>query len=66
MLYLIDASVYIFRAFFSLPDSIRDNRGQSANVIYGFADFLIRFRKESGAVRGALCFDESLTTSFRN
>ncbi|MCB1170347.1 MAG: TfoX/Sxy family protein, partial [Leptospiraceae bacterium] len=66
MLYLIDASVYIFRAFFSLPDSIRDKEGQSANVIYGFADFLIRFRKDSGANKGALCFDESLTTSFRN
>ena len=65
-IYLIDASVYIFRAFFSLPDSIKDSSGRSANVIYGFTDFLMRFRKVSGANRAALCFDESLTTSFRN
>ncbi|MEQ8352955.1 MAG: 5'-3' exonuclease H3TH domain-containing protein, partial [Leptospiraceae bacterium] len=65
-LYLIDASVYLFRAFFSLPDSMKDARGRSANVIYGFTDFLIRFRKLSQATRAALCFDESLTTSFRN
>ena len=65
-LYLVDASVYLFRAFFSLPDSIRDAEGRSANVIYGFTDFLIKFRETSQARLAALCFDESLTTSFRN
>ena len=65
-LYLIDSSVYLFRAYFSLPDSIRDRHGRAANVIHGFTDFLTRFREISGASRAALCFDESLTTSFRN
>jgi DNA polymerase-1 len=66
VLHLIDSSVYIFRSYFSLPDSIRDRKGRPANVIYGFTDFLISFLKRSNASHGALCFDESLTTSFRN
>jgi DNA polymerase-1 len=65
-LYLIDASIYIFRAYFSLPATLVDANGQPANAAYGFADFLARFLDETGATHLAVAFDESLTTSFRN
>ena len=38
--YLIDASVYIFRAWFSLPDSMTDASGRPINALTGFADML--------------------------
>lgn len=66
MIYLIDASVFVFRAWFSIPDSMTDPDGQPVNAVYGFAgflgDFLIRTRPSLVAV----AFDESLTTSYRN
>lgn len=65
-IYLIDASIYIFRAYFSLPDSLRDAEGQSANAVYGFADFLVQLITQSGGSHFAIAFDESLTSCFRN
>ena len=41
--YLIDASIYIFRGWFVLPDSIRDSDGQALNAVYGFADSMLGF-----------------------
>ena len=41
-LYLVDASPYIFRAFFSLPSSMADREGRPVGAVYGFAAFLIR------------------------
>ena len=65
-LYLIDASIYIFRAWFSVPDSMRGADGQPINAAYGFARFLTEFAERSRAEHVAIAFDESLTTSFRN
>ena len=64
--YLIDASIYIFRAWFSVPDSMRGGDGQPINAVYGFARFLTEFAERSKAQHVAVAFDESLTTSFRN
>ncbi len=64
--YLIDASIYIFRAWFSVPDSLRGAQGQPINAIYGFMRFLAEFAERSRATHVAIAFDESLTTSFRN
>lgn len=66
MLYLIDSSVYIFRAYFSLPDTFRDREGQPAQAVYGFTRFLIELLRQERPVHIACAFDESLTTSFRN
>lgn len=65
--YLIDASVYVFRAWFSLPDTMVDGDGQPINAVHGFARFLLDLRRrvERGSVL-ALAFDESLTSCFRN
>ncbi|MEM7357499.1 MAG: 5'-3' exonuclease H3TH domain-containing protein [Pseudomonadota bacterium] len=64
--YLIDASIYIFRAWFSVPDSMRGENGQPVNAVYGFSRFLTEFVERSEASHVAVAFDESLTTSFRN
>lgn len=66
MLYLVDSSVYIFRAYFSLPDTFRDRAGQPAQAVYGFARFLIELLRQEKPAHIACAFDESLTTSFRN
>lgn len=64
--YLIDASIYIFRAWFSVPDSMRGENGLPVNAVYGFSRFLTEFVERSEATHVAVAFDESLTTSFRN
>ncbi|MDX1442937.1 MAG: 5'-3' exonuclease H3TH domain-containing protein [Gammaproteobacteria bacterium] len=66
MLYLVDASVYIFRAYFSLPDTFRDADGNPAQAVYGFAGFLTELLERENPRHIACAFDESLTTSFRN
>lgn len=65
-LYLIDASVYIFRAFFSLPSSMRDAHGQQINAVYGFGKFLSDVLRAEQPSHVVAAFDGSLTTSFRN
>lgn len=64
--YLIDASIYIFRAWFSVPDSMRGEDAMPVNAIYGFCRFLTEFVERTNAQHIAVAFDESLTTSFRN
>jgi len=64
--YLIDASIYIFRAWFSVPDSMRGENGLPVNAVYGFCRFLTEFVERTHAQHLALAFDESLTQSFRN
>ncbi len=65
--YLIDASVYVFRAFFSLPETMVNAHGAPINAIHGFAGFLAELKKRVGPESViAVAFDESLSTSFRN
>ena len=64
--HLIDASIYIFRAYFSLPESITNQYGEPVNAITGYADFLHRFLKQTRAINIGVAFDKSLTSSFRN
>jgi 5'-3' exonuclease len=64
--YLVDASIYIFRAYYSVPDSLTNNDGQLINALHGFAGFLGGLLEEAKPQHMAVVFDESLTTSFRN
>lgn len=64
--YLIDASIYIFRAWFSVPDSMRGENDMPINAIYGFCRFLTEFVERSQARHVGIAFDENLTQSFRN
>jgi len=65
-LHLVDASPYIFRAFFSLPSSLTDPEGRPINAVRGFVDMLARFIREERPEALLVAFDGSLTTSFRN
>ena len=65
MQYLIDASVYVFRAYYSMPDDIVDNDGNPVNALYGFCRFLGDFIEQVQPGHVAVAFDESLTSSFR-
>lgn len=66
MVHLIDASVYVFRAYFSLPPDMRDGEGNSVHALYGFARFLGDLIERTRPEYLAVAFDASLTTSFRN
>ena len=65
-LYLVDASPYIFRAYFSIPGSVQSPQGNPTNAVYGYTSFLIDLLKREAPTHIAVAFDGSLTTSFRN
>ena len=65
MQYLIDASVYVFRAYYSMPDDMVDADGNPVNALYGYCRFLGDFIEQVNPEYVAVLFDESLTTSFR-
>lgn len=65
-LFLIDASIYIFRSWFALPDSITDTQGRPFNAAQGYIRFLLKLLQTQQPSHIACCFDESLTSSFRN
>lgn len=64
--YLIDSSIYIFRAWFSLPDSIKNAAGEPANAVYGFCHFVMQLLGEHPVERAVFAFDQSTTEAFRN
>ena len=64
--YLIDASIYIFRAYYSVPDDLQNSNGDAINALHGFAGFLAGFLEQVKPQHVAVAFDESLTSSFRN
>ena len=63
---LVDASVYIFRAFHSLPSSLTGRDEQPLNAVYGYTTFLVQLLEADHDQQVAAAFDESLTSSFRN
>ncbi|MEM9529537.1 MAG: 5'-3' exonuclease H3TH domain-containing protein [Pseudomonadota bacterium] len=65
-LYLIDASVYVFRAYFSIDPALNDGDGNPTNAVYGFTGFLLALLEQTRASHVAVAFDESLDSSFRN
>jgi len=64
--YLVDASIYIFRAWFSVPDDFANARGEPTNAVYGFAGFLCSLIEQTSPRHIGIAFDESLTSSYRN
>lgn len=64
--YLVDASVYVFRSWFSYPQDITDNSGRPVNAVHGYADFLTRLLRQVKPRFVACAFDGSLATNFRN
>ncbi|MFU8877549.1 MAG: 5'-3' exonuclease [Wenzhouxiangellaceae bacterium] len=64
--HLLDASIYIFRAWHSMPPEFADPQGRPTNAVYGFARFLCEFLEQPGSTHVAVAFDEALASSFRN
>lgn len=64
-LYLVDASIYIFRAYFSIPDTFVDSRGESVNAVYGYTNFMLDLLEKKPKYI-SFAFDESLNTCYRN
>ncbi len=64
--YLIDASIFVFRAWFSIPDSMTDPNDDPVNAVFGYARFLSDFIEAVQPEHVAAAFDISLTSSFRN
>ena len=62
--YVIDAMNYIFRAYYSLPDSITSPDGTLTNAVLGYLRTLLRIIKERKPEYMAAAFEKD--TSFRN
>lgn len=62
---LVDASIYIFQYYFSLPPNWTARNGFSTEAVYGFSTFLLKLKEQYGPERIGLCFDESLGQGFR-
>ncbi len=65
-LYLIDGSLYVFRAWHSISSQFHDHEGAPVNAVYGFTRFLCDFLEKTKPTHAVVAFDESLTSSFRN
>ena len=66
VLYLVDASVFIFRAYYSVPIDLTDRDGNPINAVHGFARFLGDLLERETPGHVAVAFDESLEQSYRN
>ena len=64
-LLLIDASIYLFRGHFSLPEAWHDDTGVAANGVLGFARALISGLQTHAPTHIAVAFDTSFAGSFR-
>ena len=64
--HLIDASYFVFRAYYSVGLEMTDGDGMPVNALYGFGRFLGDLLEEARPEHIAVAFDESLATSFRN
>ena len=64
--HLVDASQYVFRAWFALPGTLTGAEGQPINAVLGYAQFLCDFVARVRPGQLAFAFDESLTSSHRN
>ena len=65
-IHLVDASPFIFRAFFSLPEDMASPGGELTNAVYGFASFLLKLIADENVTHLGLTYDRSLNSSFRN
>ncbi len=64
--YLVDASLYVFRAWHSMPPEFEDREGWPVNAVHGFARFVLDLLERNKPRRIAIAFDESLDSNFRN
>ncbi|KGQ19551.1 Exodeoxyribonuclease IX [Lysobacter dokdonensis DS-58] len=65
-LYLVDASMYVFRAWHSMPNEFHDHEGWPTNAVHGFARFLLELLERERPRHIVVAFDEALDSCFRN
>ena len=65
-LLLVDASIYLFRGCFSLPEVWRDAAGVPTNGVLGFARALVSGILTHAPTHVGVAFDTSLNGCFRN
>ena len=68
VVYHIDASYFVFRAYHSMPPDMADADGNATHAVYGFARFLSDLIEEVRPERICVAFDHSLNseTSLRH
>jgi DNA polymerase I len=68
VVYYIDASYFIFRAYHSMPADMVDGDGNATHALYGFARFISDLLEQVRPERIGVAFDLRLrnATSFRN
>ncbi len=66
MVYLVDASVYIFRAWYSQQPEQRDGEGNPTHALYGFARFLGDLIERRTPQYVAVAFDECRGSGHRH
>lgn len=65
-LYLVDASLYVFRAWHSIPNEFHDPDGWPTNAVHGFSRFLLELLEDERPQHIVVAFDEALDSCFRN
>ncbi len=65
-LYLVDASVFVFRAWHSVPIALVDPDGNAVNALHGFSRFLGDLIEQVRPDHIAVAFDSGRVNSFRN
>ena len=58
MIFLVDASVYVFRAYHSMLPDMRDADGNPTHAVFGFARFLGDLIERVRPTHIAVAFDQ--------
>ena len=66
MIFLVDASVYVFRAYHSMLPDMRDRDGNSTHAVFGFARFLGDLIERVRPTYMAVAFDGRRAVSYRS
>ena len=68
MVYHVDASYFVFRAYHSMPSDMADGDGNATHALYGFARFICDLLERVRPERIGVAFDQCLRseTAFRN
>jgi 5'-3' exonuclease len=66
VIFLVDASVYVFRAYHSMLPDMRDRDGNPAHAVFGFARFLGDLIERVRPGYMAVAFDERGSGSYRS
>ena len=66
MIFLVDASVYVFRAYHSMLPDMRDRDGNPMHAVFGFARFLGDLIERVRPSHIAVAFDQRRADSYRN